>query len=477
MRHFPIFLDLAGHRIALAGGGETAVSKLRLLLKTEATIDVFAPDAVDDIRRWHAAGRLTWHVRAFAPGDAATARLVYAATADAAEDARIRAIAAAEGALVNVVDDLSSDFITPAIVDRDPVTVAIGTEGTAPVLARQIKAETEDRLSPDLGRLARLAAGRRGEVEALPPGRARRDFWSGFFAHWGPPALAAGGEDAVAAAFDAHLATALSDALAPAEGKVVLVGAGPGDPELLTLKARRCLHEADVVIHDRLVGAGILELARREATVIEVGKTPGGPAWRQDDINALMIAHARGGAVVARLKAGDPLVFGRADEEIEALGDAGIAVEIIPGVTSAAAAAASNGRSLTRRGRNQAITLMTAHDADGFAEHDWRTLAKPGAVAAVYMGVRAARFLQGRLLLHGAEAARPVTIVENASRAEERRVAATLGSLPEAIDAAGIKGPAILFVGLAPGAAAEAVPVLDIAPRTAAPRIAVGEAS
>jgi len=188
--------------------------------------------------------------------------------------------------------------------------------------------------------------------------------------------------------------------------------------------------------------------ARRKAWAswnYRLRKTPGGPAWRQDDINELLIEHARAGAVVARLKSGDPLVFGRADEEIEALEQAGVAVEIVPGITSAAAAAATSGRSLTRRGRNQSVTLMTAHDARGFAEHDWRALARPGAVAAVYMGVRAATFVRGRLLLHGAEPTRPVTVVENASRVDEKRVATTLGELPEAIAAAGIGGPAVIL--------------------------------
>ncbi len=456
MRHFPIFLDLRGQRVAVAGGGETAVAKLRLLLKTEAKIIVLAADACAQIRRWHDEGRLVWHARAFAHEDAIHARLVYAATANARDDAHVKALADAAGALVNVVDDLeASSYITPAIVDRDPVTVAIGTEGAAPVLARRIKAENEARLPSTLGTLAALARDRRPDVEALPPGRARRTFWTDYFDDWGPKTLTAGGEPAVAAVFAEKLAIARIDAASPRPGKVVLVGAGPGDPELLTLKARRCLHEADVVVHDRLVAPEILELARREAVIVEVGKTPGGSAWRQGDINALVVEHARAGAVVARLKAGDPLVFGRADEEIEALDAAGVACEIIPGVTSAAAAAASVGRSLTRRQRNQAITLMTAHDVAGFAEHDWRHLARPGAVAAVYMGVRAARFLQGRLLLHGAPASRPVTIVENASRAHERRFTTTLAALPNAIAAAQISGPAVIFLGLEPRASAQ----------------------
>jgi uroporphyrin-III C-methyltransferase / precorrin-2 dehydrogenase / sirohydrochlorin ferrochelatase len=455
VRHFPIFLDLRGRRVAVAGGGEIAVAKLRLVLKTEARINVAAAEVCDQIRRWHDEGRLVWHPRPFGPEDAICAPLVYGATGDAGEDARVKRIAEAAGALVNIVDDLeNSDFITPAIVDRDPVTVAIGTEGAAPVLARRIKAENEERLAPTLGTLARLGRHRRFAVEALPAGRARRDFWTAYFDDWGPATLAAGGEEAVAHAFERRLADAVAAARTARPGKVVLVGAGPGDPELLTLKARRCLHEADAVIHDRLVAPEILELARREALRVEVGKAPGGPAWKQADIDALLIDQARQGAVVARLKSGDPLVFGRADEEIEALEAAGVAVEIIPGVTSAAAAAASAGRSLTRRGRNRSVTLMTAHDAAGFAEHDWRNLAQPGAIAAVYMGLRAARFVRGRLLVHGAEAERPVTVVENASRTGEKRVATTLGDLPEAVEAAGITGPAIILLGLEAAAAA-----------------------
>jgi len=231
-------------------------------------------------------------------------------------------------------------------------------------------------------------------------------------------------------------------------GRTIIVGAGPGDPELLTLKARRALHEADVVLYDRLVDPRILELARREAELIEVGKTPGGPAWKQDDINAAMIENVRAGAVVIRLKSGDPMVFGRADEELDALDDAGIRWEVVPGITSASAAAASAGRSMTRRGRNQAISFLTAHEAQGYAEHDWRALAQPGKALAIYMGLRAARFVQGRLLLHGASPETPVTIIENASRTDEKQISASLADMAERISEAGIAGPAIIFIGL-----------------------------
>ncbi len=452
MRHYPVFLDLRDRRIVVSGAGEIAVPKLRLLLKTEAQLLVYGARAVPEVRAWAAEGRLVLVERPLAPGDAAGAALVYGATGDAAADARAAAIGRAAGALVNIVDNLEdSDFITPAIVDRDPVTVAIGTEGAAPVLARKIKAEIEAMLPATLGLLTRIGQGFRARVEALD-GKARRAFWTRFYFERGPLALAAG-EEAARDALEAMLA----EGEAPRRGVVHLVGTGPGDPELLTLKARRLLHEADVVIHDRLVPPAILELARREAILLEVGKTAYGPSWKQDDINALIVKHAPAGATVVRLKGGDPAVFGRLDEEVEALEAAGLAYGIVPGVTSASAAAAAIGQSLTKRGRNSSFRILTGHDVDGFAEHDWRELAKPGATAAVYMGVKAATFLRGRLLMHGAPADTPVTAVENASRPDQKVIATTLIELPKALAAAAPEGPVMILYGLAPRAAALAL--------------------
>jgi uroporphyrin-III C-methyltransferase/precorrin-2 dehydrogenase/sirohydrochlorin ferrochelatase len=458
MRHFPLFRDLRGRRVVVSGGGEAALAKLRLLLKTEATLIVYAADPAPELRALADQGRIRLIARAIAEGDAICAALLYGANEDAAEDARAAAIGRRAGALVNIVDDLDgSDVITPAIVDRDPLVVAIGTEGAAPVLARRVKAETEARLAPELGRLARVGQAFRHRAEALPMGRARRAFWTRYYDVEGPRALAEGGEAAALAALERLLAEAEAGLAAPREGRVAIVGAGPGDPELLTLKARKRLHEADVVIFDRLVSAQVLELARREALMIDVGKTPGGRSWRQEDINAEMVAHARDGAHVVRLKSGDPGVFGRLDEEMDALDAAGVAFEIVPGVTSAAAAAAQIHVSLTRRGRNRDFRILTGHDMDGFAEHDWRALARPGAAAAVYMGVRAARFLQGRLMLHGMDPETPVTAVENATRDDQKIVAASLSRLPEALAEAGIRGPAIIFLGLKPRGALEAL--------------------
>lgn len=460
MDHFPIYLALQGRRVIVAGGGETALAKLRLLTKTSARITVFAavPDAAL-IALAHA-GKITLQHRAFGPGDALCAALLYAANDDAAEDRRVARLARADGALVNIVDNLEdSQFITPAIVDRDPVTIAIGTEGAAPVLARAIKADLEERLSPSLGVAARVGKAFRKLAEALPMGRKRRDFWQDYYFATAPQVLEQEGEAGLLPALDALLARHLSSA--PAPGRVDLVGAGPGDPELLTLRARKLLDRADVVIHDRLVPQAILELARREALIIDAGKEGFGPAMAQTDICALMVEHAARGAHVVRLKGGDPAVFGRLDEEIEALSAAGLDWSVVPGITAASAAAAGIGQSLTKRDRNSALRLVTGHDMQGFAEQDWRSLARPGAVAAIYMGKRGARFIQGRLMMHGADPQTPVTAVENASRPEARVVATTLSRLPQALADAACNGPVILLYGLAPRAAEAALPHLS----------------
>ncbi|ARE42302.1 Siroheme synthase (plasmid) [Rhodovulum sp. P5] len=456
MRHFPIYLDLAGRTVVVSGAGECAVAKLRLLLKTQADILVCGTAPDPTVVGWAAAGRLRLLPRRVEERDLPGAALLYAANAEAAEDARAAEMGHRAGVLTNIVDNLAdSQFITPAIVDRDPVTIAIGTEGAAPVLARDIKRRIEEMLPASLGRLARVAQGFRPAVDHLPAGAVRRRFWGRFFFGAGPRALAEGGETGAQRLLQDLLAQAGGET---PQGHVALIGAGPGDPELLTLKARRLLHEADVVIHDRLVGPGILELARREAEFIDVGKTGFGPSWRQDDINALIVERAGQGLKVARLKGGDPAVFGRVEEEIDACAAAGIGWEVVPGITAASAASAALGRSLTRRGRNKDVRLLTGHDMAGFAEQDWRSLARPGAVAGIYMGKRAAAFLRGRLMMHGAAEDTPVTVIENASRPDQRLIATRLIELPDAL--AGVEGPAVLMLGLAPrDAAALAAPV------------------
>ncbi|MGB5560096.1 MAG: siroheme synthase CysG [Paracoccaceae bacterium] len=447
MQHFPIFLNLRNARIVVSGGGEAALAKLRLLLKTEARVEVFATEPAVEIVDWAAGGRIILTRHRVQPGDVAGAALFYAADEDATQDARTAAIARAEGALVNIVDNLDgSGFITPAIVDRDPVTIAIGTEGAAPLLARAIKADLEAQLSPSLGILARIGKAFRPVAECLPMGRKRRDFWADFYFDAGPRAVDAGGPDAAEVALDALLSRHLG--AEAARGRVDFVGAGPGDPELLTLKARNALDRADVVIHDRMVTPQVLELARREAVILDVGKEGFGPSTAQHRINALIVEHAGAGAHVVRLKSGDPTVFGRLDEEIEAVAAAGIDWRIVPGITAASAAVAAIGQSLTRRGRNGSIRVLTGHDMQGFAEHDWAGLARPGAVAAVYMGKKSARFIQGRLMMHGAAADTAVTVVENVSRSDQQIHATDLARMARTM--AEVSGPALTFIGLSP---------------------------
>lgn len=449
MKHFPIFLAVEGRRIVLSGGGDAAMAKLRLLMKTEAHLTVISAVVAPDIQKWAAHGKLRIIERGMEPGDALCAALFYAANEDANEDARVSAIAHTEGALVNIVDNLAdSQFITPAIVDRDPVTVAIGTEGAAPVLARAIKADLEERLPTSLGTLARIGKTFRHAVEVLPMGRKRRDFWSAFYFSTGPKALTDQGESAVIPALETLLDTHVTQTAKA--GSVDLVGAGPGDPELLTLKARKALDKADVIIHDRLVTPEILELARREAIIIDAGKKGFGKAMRQGDIDALIVQHALDGHHVVRLKAGDPTIFGRLDEEIAAIAAHGIPYAVIPGITAASAAVAGIGQSLTKRHRNSSVRLITGHDTKGYADHDWKVLAQPGEVAAIYMGKKSARFIQGRLLMHGANPATPVTIIENVSRANQQIIATTLANLEPTLTKADLKGPAITFYGLAP---------------------------
>lgn len=455
MRYYPIFLDLRGKKVVFSGAGEHAAAKIRLLLKTEAAIAVYGSDSCEDVRQWAAEGRLTLVERGIVESDVIGATLVYGANDEDEADKKAVALGKAAGALTNIVDDLeASEFLTPAIVDRDPVTVAIGTEGTAPVLARKIKSDVEALLPAGIGILAKIAASFRSKVTSLPSGGKRRAFWSRFFLQDGPLALQAAGEEGAAKSLEALLEDFSHDRT-QSVGRVTFAGAGPGDPGLLTLHCRKVLHEADVVLHDNLVTSEILELARREALLVNVGKRGFGKSMDQDTINQLMVDHARSGAHVVRLKGGDTAVFARLDEEVEALESAGIDWHVIPGITAASAAAASAGVSLTRRGRNASLRFLTGHDTDGFADHDWKALAMPGSAAAIYMGKKAAPFIRGRLLMHGADPATPVTIVADASRADQLTIVTTLLEMPDAIADRGLKGPAVLLLGIAARKAAE----------------------
>jgi uroporphyrin-III C-methyltransferase/precorrin-2 dehydrogenase/sirohydrochlorin ferrochelatase len=450
MKYFPLFADLDGADVVVAGGGEQAAQKVRLLLKTPARITVIAETVTDELRGLGEEGVIMILPRASRPDDLDGSRLVYAATGNRARDAAVSAAARARGIPVNVVDAPNlSTFITPAIVDRDPVTVAIGTEGAAPVLAREIKTRLESLLPANFGALAKHAQALRDLVaDAFPEPRARRRLWERLLS--GPFRRAVlNGADTEAGRI---LAAELQRGDAPARnerwGRVALIGCGPGDPDLLTLKALQRLQEADVLMVDRLVNPRVLDYARRDAERMFVGKTPGGPSTTQAEINRILVREAQAGKVVARLKSGDPFIFGRAAEEMAALQAAGIAVEVVPGVTAAHACAARIGLPVTLREKVRAFSVVTGTASDGVPDLDWPALAAGGTAFAVYMGVGNAPLVRGNLLAAGADPATPVVIVENGTRENERAFATTLQDLSNCIDEQAIAGPSVIFVGL-----------------------------
>jgi uroporphyrin-III C-methyltransferase/precorrin-2 dehydrogenase/sirohydrochlorin ferrochelatase len=446
MRYFPLFLDLDDRKAVVVGGGEEALRKVRLLLKTGAQINVVAPTLHDELSSHLKEGRLVWLAKSFAPTLLDDAALVY--SADEELHAEVSAAARDRGVPVNAVDDAAlSTFITPSIVDRDPVVVAIGTEGTSPVLGMGLRSRIEALLPQALGSLAVAASHLRQSVaEQVPHGNRRRSFWQRYFFGSIRQSFLAGD----AQSYTRELEAALIDDSSPSIGRVSLVGAGPGDPELLTLKAQRKLQEADVIVHDRLIGPGILELARRDAVRIPVGKTPFAPSPKQSEINAILIREAQAGRHVVRLKGGDPYIFGRGGEEQAALAAHGIPVDVVPGITAALGCAASIGLPLTQRGQNRSITLLTGASEDGLAQHDWAHLARPGQAFAIYMGVNAAGDISAELLDAGIDHSTPVTVVENGTLANERVMMCSIGSLWETLALNGVEGPAIIYVGLKP---------------------------
>jgi uroporphyrin-III C-methyltransferase/precorrin-2 dehydrogenase/sirohydrochlorin ferrochelatase len=443
MRYFPLFIDLKSRKVLVVGGGEEALRKIRLLLKTEARIEVVASELHPELTDLAVGGNIAWIGREFSPLLLDGAACVFVA-ADETLNNRVSSEAHKRDILVNVVDEAElSTAIVPAIVDRDPLVIAVGTEGAAPVLAQGIRNELETDLPPFLGALTKAAGALRERVaRSIPAGGSRRDFWRQFFFGSIRDAFARGRKD-----FEAAVDEALAS-VTPSTGRVSLVGAGPGDPELLTLKAQRKLREADVIVYDRLIGPHILEYARRDAVRIPAGKEAGRASIAQAEINSILIREARRGRHVVRLKGGDPYVFGRGGEEQMALEAEGIPVEVVPGITAALGCAASIGLPLTQRGRNQSLTILTGAGEDGLPEHNWHALAQTGQAFAIYMGVGSAGHVQARLLAAGIDCQTPVTIVENGTLANERVFETVISELKATIRTGPISGPAMIYIGL-----------------------------
>lgn len=445
MRYFPMFIKLAGRSAVVVGGGELAARKTRLLLKTEAQIVVAAPALDPELAHEAATGRIR-HLQAPISADTfAGAALVFVATGCAGADAAVATLAKAAGALVNVVDKPElCDAVTPAIVDRDPVIVAIGTEGAAPVLARQIKSRVEAMLEPRLGDLAALAGRLRHAAKRFQPG-ARRALWRWAFSGAPRNAFRAGRERDAAAMIKDRILTGDANTVTE-RGFVSLVGAGPGAADLITLRGAQRLQEADVIFYDRLINPEILELARRDAERVFVGKAPGASAWPQDRINRVMAAAALQDKRVVRLKSGDPGIFARMGEEIAALDAAGVAWEITPGVTAASAAASIAGRSLTERGEIDSVIVTTGHVRDGDATPDWSADLRPGVAMVFYMAVANAGRIQAELLAGGHPPSLPVAIAQAIGGAGERVIETDLGRLAETIRAHDVANPAVIIL-------------------------------
>ncbi|AJD41182.1 uroporphyrinogen-III C-methyltransferase [Rhizobium sp. SEMIA 4085] len=441
---FPAFFRVEGRIAAVFGNGDEAFAKVRLLLNTRARIVAYADHPEADYHSFLISNRIETVRGAFSPEQVDGATLVFAATGNAAEDRAVVEAARAVRVPANAVDQPDyCDFFTPALVNRAPVAVAIGTEGAGPVLAQMIRAQVDQLLSPSLGRLADLATSYRKTVEHLVPrGVARRVFWRRFFS--GRVA------DAVANGNLPEARRAANGLLRPAEkvdGRVWLVGAGPGAEDLLTLRAQRVMMEADVIVFDALVPQAIVDMGRRDAERLSVGKRKGCHSKSQEEINDLLVQLGRQGKRVVRLKSGDPLVYGRAGEEMAALRAAGIGYEVVPGITSAFAAAADFELPLTLRGVASSLVFTTGHDLTGDVLPDWASLAVSGATIAVYMGRTVAASVSERLMSAGLPAETTVAVVENASRADRRLLHGILRDLPDLQHRDELTGPVMVIIG------------------------------
>ena len=443
----PVFFDLRGKRAVVAGDGEGAIWKAELLAAAGAHVEVYAAEPSSDMRALHGAppaGSVTLVERGWTAEDFTGAAIAVGALEGMQAEAFAKA-AQAVGVPVNLVDTPGlGTFNFGTIINRSPISIGISTDGAAPVLGQTIRGKIEALLHPALGTWAARAKDLREAVKArLPMGAARRDLWRRF----ADAALAAR-----AAPTTGELEGLFANGGEVQRGSVVLVGAGPGDPELLTIKALRALQSADVIMYDRLVGVDILELGRREALRVLVGKTGGGKSCRQSDINERIVAFALEGKRVVRLKGGDPMVFGRANEEIAACRAAGVTVESVPGITAALGAASELGLSLTDRKLARRLQFVTGHADSGHApEHDWAQLADPWTTTVFYMGARTLAEMMPKLLAAGLDPATPAVAISGATTAQRRHVLTTVTGLIGAIETLDSGQPCLIVIGRAVG--------------------------
>ncbi|MEQ8860144.1 MAG: siroheme synthase CysG [Pseudomonadales bacterium] len=447
MDYLPLFLDLRDRPVLLVGGGEIACRKLELLLRAGASVRIVAPTLGAQTRALAEAHHLDVQERPFAPSDVGGCYLVVAATDDGAVNESVFQAGSAIQTLVNSVDQPHiSNAIFPALVDREPVLVAISTGGRSPTLARLVRSWIEARLPARLGVLARFIGARRDAVKHTLSGiPARQRLWQRVITGDVAERIFLGDDDGAGRRFDALLDDASAEKAT--QGLVALVGAGPGDPELLTLKALRLLQQADVVLYDNLVNPAILDYARRDADKVYVGKRRRFPGIRQEGINALLLEHARAGRTVVRLKGGDPFIFGRGGEEIESLGAAGIDCVVVPGITAGIGAASYAGIPLTHRDVSQSVRFVTGHRQNDTVNLDWPELARPDQTLVIYMGLPGLEEILRELVAHGMPAATPAALVEKATLPAQRIFQGTVADLAEQVRAAGVTGPTTAIIG------------------------------
>ena len=455
LARLPVFLALEGKRAVLAGGSAAAAWKAELLSASGARVDTYADAPSDELLQIAGdppRGEIMVHRRTWTPDDLPGATVAIGAFDDDDSAAGFAAAARAAGVPVNVIDRPAfCDFSFGAIVNRSPLVIGISTDGAAPVFAQAIRAKLEVLLPKGFADWAAAAARWRSAVKASGlPFSGRRKFWQLFTAY----AVANPASEPSQNDFDRFIAEVKGMGTVIENGAVTLVGAGPGDPELLTLRAVRALQSADVILFDDLVSRDVLDFARREARKMLVGKTGFGPSCKQDDINALMVSLARQGKRVVRLKGGDPLIFGRAAEEIAACNAANIAVDVVPGITAAQGAASRLGLSLTDRKHARRLQYVTGHAHDGALpkDLDWPSLVDPATTTAIYMPVRTLAALVARATAEGLDPSTPAIAIARATRPDQAVVSAPIGELPQRLAQAALPGPLLVMLGHVLGA-------------------------
>ncbi|TXH04909.1 MAG: uroporphyrinogen-III C-methyltransferase [Nevskiaceae bacterium] len=441
--YFPLFLRLQGRKVLVVGGGEVALRKIRLLQAADARIEVAAAELHVDVQALVADGQIVHIAERFAPAQLEGCQLAIAATDDTALNEAVAAAAEARGVPVNVVDHPElSRFITPSIIDRSPLLIAVSSSGAAPVLARRLREKLETMLPAHYGMLAGFMGRVRDRVRRVQPQAQRRGVWERFLDGPGAERVFSGDE----AGAERELTRIIDGEFS--RGEVYLVGAGPGDPDLLTFRALRLMQQADVVLYDRLVSPGIMDLVRRDAERIFVGKQRNRHTVPQEEINQELARLALSGKRVLRLKGGDPFIFGRGGEEIETLAAQGVPFQVVPGVTAASGCAAYAGIPLTHRDYAQACVFVTGHArADGTLALNWDMLARRGQTVVIYMGLATLPHLCAQLMAHGLPGDWPAALVEEGTSRAQRVIASTLAELPARVAAAQVKGASLVIVG------------------------------